>query len=181
MHGSHIKPVVNEALPPNEAGRTATRQLRRGADDMNQQREPRIAASDELPGATAEVSLPQLVGKVYECAPVAERSRLLEHLMRPLGVLSLAVVANGIFSKLRFLGGWPDLHIRPEDAEAIRAEDVVALVDYVQQASSDVMYGLVQLVSASPGMSATAGATLLIAALLKHSRTHPIGSDDSTL
>jgi di/tricarboxylate transporter len=148
---------------------------------MSQQRQPRIAASGELPGATAEVSLPHLVGKVFESAPAIERSRLLEHLMRPLGVLSLAVVANGIFSKLRFLGGWPDLHIRPEDAEAIRAEDVVALVDYVQQASSDVMYGLVQLVSESPGMSATAAATVLTAVLLKRFRTRPFDLDSSTL
>jgi hypothetical protein len=148
---------------------------------MSQQRQPHIAASGELPGATAEVSLPHLVGKVFESAPAIERSRLLEHLMRPLGVLSLAVVANGIFSKLRFLGGWPDLHIRPEDAEAIRAEDVVALVDYVQQASSDVMYGLVQLVSESPVMSATAAATLLTAVLLKRFRTRPFDLDNSTL
>jgi hypothetical protein len=148
---------------------------------MKQQREPRISASGELPGAIAEISLPQLVGRVYECAPAAERSRLLEHLMRPLGVLSMAVVANGVFSKLRFLGGWPDLHVRPEDAEAIRAEDVVALVDYVQQASSDVMYGLVQLVSESPAMSATAAATLLTAVLLQRFRTRPVDLDSSTL
>ena len=148
---------------------------------MNQQREPHDAAAGELPGVAAEVSLPHLVGKVYESAPATERRRLLEHLMRPLGVLSMAVVANGIFSKLRFLGGWPDLHIRLEDAEAIRAEDVVALVDYVQQASSDVMYGLVQVVSESPVLSATAGATLLIATLLKRSRTRPVDLDGSTL
>lgn len=148
---------------------------------MTQQRELHAAASDELPDGTPEVSLPHLVGTVFESAPAAERSRLLEHLMRPLGVLSMAVVANGIFSKLRFLGGWPDLHIRLEDAESIRTEDVVALVDYVQQASSNVMYGLVQVVSESPVLSATAGATLLIAALLKRSRAHPADSDGSTL
>jgi hypothetical protein len=148
---------------------------------MNEQREPRIAAASELPGTAAEVSLPQLVGQVYEYAPAAERSRLLEHLMRPLGVLSLAVVANGMFSKLRFLGGWPDLHIRPEDAEVIRAEDVVALVDYVQQASSDVMYGLVQLVSESPVVSATAAATLLTAVLLKRFRARPADLDNFNL
>ncbi|MGE5161620.1 MAG: hypothetical protein ACM3O5_08950 [Betaproteobacteria bacterium] len=148
---------------------------------MTQPREPDAAASAESPGFAAEVSLPHLVGKVYESAPAAERSRLLEHLMRPLGVLSMAVVANGIFSKLRFLGGWPELHVRPEDAEAIRAEDVVALVDYVQQASSDVMYGLVQLVSGSPAMSATAAAGLLTAVLLKRFPARRIDSDDSTL
>jgi hypothetical protein len=148
---------------------------------MSRQREPHSAAFGERVGEATEVSVPHLVGRVYESAPLAERSRLLEHLMRPLGVLSLAVVANGIFSKLRFLGGWPDLHVRLEDAEAIRAEDVVALVDYVQQASSDVMYGLVQVVSESPVLSATAGATLLIATLLKRSRARPFHSDGSTL
>jgi len=148
---------------------------------MTHQREPHIAASGEFPGAPAEVSVPHLVGRVYASAPVAERSRLLEHLMRPLGVLSMAVVANGIFSKLRFLGGWPELHIRPEDAEGIRAEDVVALVDYVQQASSDVMYGLVQLVSDSPVMSTTAAAAVLTAVLLKRFRTRPVNVDDSAL
>lgn len=148
---------------------------------MNQQREPHSAAPGELPGETTQISLPHLVGDVYESAPASERSRLLEHLMRPLGVLSMAVVANGIFSKLRFLGGWPDLHIRPEDAEAIRTEDVVALVDYVQQASSDVMYGLAQLVSDSPVMSTTAAATLLTAVLMKRFRARPVDSDDSAL
>lgn len=148
---------------------------------MTQPREPHLAASGDLPGATTEVSVPHLVGKVYASAPMAERSRLLEHLMRPLGVLSMAVVANGIFSKLRFLGGWPDLRVRPEDAEAIRAEDVVALVDYVQQASSDVMYGLVQLVSDSPAMSTTAAAAVLTAVLLKRFRARPVSTDDSAL
>lgn len=148
---------------------------------MTQQRELHITASGELAGATGEVSLPHLVGKVFESAPAAERSRLLEHLMRPLGVLSMAVVANGIFSKLRFLGGWPDLHIRPEDAADIRPEDVVALVDYVQQASSDVMYGLAQIVSESPAMSTTAAATLLTAVLLKRFRARPVDLDARTL
>jgi len=70
-------------------------------------------------------------------SPVVLNLCKIDHLMRPLGVLSMAVVANGIFSKLRLLGGRPDLHVRPEDADAIRTEDVMALVDYFQQASSD--------------------------------------------
>jgi hypothetical protein len=128
-----------------------------------------------------EVSVPHLVGSVYESAPPAERSRLLEHLMRPLGVLSLAAVANGVFAKLRFLGGWPDLHVRPEDAESIRAEDVIALVEYVQQASSDVMYGLVRILSESPALSTVAGATVLIAVLASRARRHPADSSDLML
>ena len=38
--------------------------------------------------------LAQLVGQVYETAPNTERKRLVEHLMKPLGILSLAAVAN---------------------------------------------------------------------------------------
>ena len=148
---------------------------------MSRQREPHSAAFGERVGEATEVSVPHLVGKVYESAPPAERSRLLEHLMRPLGVLSLAAVANGVFAKLRFLGGWPDLHVRPEDAESIRAEDVIALVEYVQQASSDVMYGLVRILSESPALSTVAGATVLIAVLASRARRHPADSSDLML
>lgn len=148
---------------------------------MNPQRPPDAAASAQSTSDTAEDSLPHLVGKVYESAPAAERSRLLEHLMRPLGVLSMAVVANGVFSKLRFLGGWPEFHVRPQDAEAIRVEDVMALVDYVQQASSDVIFGLVRVISESPVMSTTAAATLLIAVLLSRARTRQRDSGSTAL
>lgn len=148
---------------------------------MNRQRELHSVASGEPVGDAPEVSVPHLVGKVYESAPPAERSRLLEHLMRPLGVLSLAAVANGVFAKLRFLGGWPELHIRPEDAASIRAEDVTALVEYVQQASSDVMYGLIRVLSESPALSTVAGATLLIAVLASRARRHPRESSDFSL
>lgn len=127
-------------------------------------------AAEHVQGETTERLLPQLVADVYESAPAVERSRLLEHLMRPLGVLSLAVVANGIFAKLRFLSGWPDLRISPEDAKAIRAEDVFALVEYVQQASWDVMQGLVKVLSDSPALSATAAATVLVSLLLQQAR-----------
>ena len=127
-------------------------------------------AAEHVQGDTTERLLPQLVADVYESAPAVERSRLLEHLMRPLGVLSLAVVANGIFSKLRFLSGWPDLRISPEDASSIRAEDVFALVEYVQQASWDVMQGLVKVLTDSPALSATAAATILVSLLLQRAR-----------
>ena len=115
-------------------------------------------------------SVPKLVGEVYEAAPPSERSRLLEHLTRPLGVLSLAVVANGVFSKLRFLGGWPELRILPEDVEAIRSDDVVQLVEFVQQASWDVIEGLVTVLSDSPVTSASAAAALLVALVLQQAR-----------
>ena len=138
---------------------------------MNRQHRTPIATSGANESEASDVGLPQLVARVYEAAPALERSRLLEHLIQPLGVLSLAVVANGIFSKLRFLGGWPDVHIRPEDAARVRAEDIVALVEFVQQASGDVVDGLAQLLSDSPALSATAAATVVISVILRRTRT----------
>lgn len=144
---------------------------------MRREREIQRPTSAAGEGETSEVSLPQLVASVYESASPVERSRLLEHLMRPLGILSLAGVANGIFSKIQFLSGGSNSHIRPEDAAIVRVEDVVALVDFVQQASGEVVSGLTQLLSDSPAMSATAAATLLISVIQRRRRKHHADTD----
>src|SRR5664279_6014368 len=77
--------------------------------------------------------IPQLVAEVYESAPVSLRVNLLELLIKPLGVLALIAISNGIFAKIRFKSGWPDMHIRLEDAQNVQARDVAALVERVQQ------------------------------------------------
>ncbi len=128
-----------------------------------------MTASSTLPAAApaSETALAQLVAEVYETAPLAERSRLLEHLLRPLGVLALVVIADGIFAKIRFRSGWPDLRVRFEDAQHVRASHVVALVERVQQVSVESLDGLVQLLLASPMMASSAVAVLLVSALLQ--------------
>lgn len=115
----------------------------------------------------SETALAQLVAEVYETAPPAVRSRLLEHLLRPLGVLALVAIADGIFAKIRFRGGWPDLRVRFEDAQHVRASHVVALVERVQQVSVESLDGLVQLLLASPMMASSAAAVLLVSVLLQ--------------
>src|SRR4249919_3999573 len=92
----------------------------------------------------------QLVGGIYDSAPIAERRRILEHLLRPLGALAIVGVCNGIFTKIWFRNGWSDLHIRAEDAQSVQGIDVIALVDYVQQASVDTIGGLASMLAASP-------------------------------
>ncbi len=119
----------------------------------------------------SEPTIAQLAGQVYEAAPAIERCRLLEHLMHPLGVLSLVAVANGVFAKLWFRSGWHDLHIQAEDAHDVRAGDVIKLVDYVQQVSAEAIDGLAQLVTASPTMACSAAAATLVAALLQRAQT----------
>ncbi len=119
----------------------------------------------------SEITIAQLVGQVYEFAPPAERSRLLEHLLRPLGVLSLVAVANGIFAKIRFQGGWPDIHVRPEDAQNVQIGDVITLVNHVQQVSFHAVDGLANMLAASPVMMGSAAAALLMSVLVQRAQT----------
>ncbi len=118
----------------------------------------------------SEISIAQLVGQVYEAAPPVERSRLLEYLLRPLGVLALVSVANGIFANIRFRSGWPELHVRTEDVRNVRAGDVIALVNHVQQVSLHAVDGLAGMLAASPGMTGSAAAALLITVLMQRAR-----------
>lgn len=121
----------------------------------------------EVTGQTPNLPIPQVVGQLYECAPPAARSRLLEHLLSPLGALSLVVVANGIFADLRFRSGWQNLHIQLEDLQNVHATDVIALVDHVQQVSLESIYAMARLLSTAPGMAGTATAALLATLLVQ--------------
>ena len=112
-----------------------------------------------------------LVGKIYESAPVAERRNLIIYLMQPLGVLSLVAVADGIFAKIRFRSGWPDMQIRPDDVQSIQTQDVVDLTHYAQQVSTQVLDGLARIVTGSPVLATSAAAALLIHMLLQRRQT----------
>ena len=122
--------------------------------------------------------IPQWVADVYECAPAVERGHLLEQLLRPLGVLSLVAVAGGIFANVRFRGGWPDLHVRLEDIQSVRAAHVIALVDHAQQVSIETVDGLAQMLAASPLMSGSATAAMLVTALVQRARRRRDGNND---
>ena len=129
------------------------------------------------PPAVQEQMLTQLVGQVYEAAPPVLRRSLLEHLMRPLGVLSLVAVGSGVFAKLRFRGGWPELSIRPEDLQEVRHGDVLALVNHVQQMGSGFLVGLAQLLANAPPAMAHSGAAAVLVALLLKKAQHRRSDD----
>ena len=128
-------------------------------------------AADAADAGPDEIAIPVLVGQVFEAAPASERGRLLEQLMRPLGVLSLMAVAGGVFASLRFRGGWQDFHVRLDDAQRVHAGDVIALVDHVQQVSVEAVDGLAQTLMASPIMAGSAAAALLVTLLLQRARS----------
>ncbi len=118
----------------------------------------------------SELTVAQLVGEVYEAAPPMEKGRLLEQLLRPLGVLALVAVANGIFAGIRFRGGWPQLHVQLDDAQKVRSADVIALVNYLQQVSVEAVDGLAQLLVASPALAGSGAAALLVTVLMRRAR-----------
>lgn len=121
-------------------------------------------------GDVSDAAISQLVGQVYEIAPPAEQSRLLEHLLKPLGVLSLVAIANGIFATMRFRNDWADIHVRPEDAQNVEPSDVITLVNHVQQVSIHAVDGLADMLATSPVMTGSTAAALLITLLVQRSR-----------
>jgi hypothetical protein len=128
----------------------------------------------------SELTVAQLVGKVYDEAPPAERGHLLEPLLRSLGVLSLAAVANGVFAKMRFRSGLQGLVVRPDDVQNVRSSDVVALVDHIQKAGVDAIDRLGPTLMASPAIAGCAAAALLVAILVQRmqGRREPASRDD---
>lgn len=121
-----------------------------------------LRSVDSLPSPE---SIPQLVAEVYETAPLTLRAQLLEQLMKPLGVLALVAISNGIFAKIRFNSGWPDMHIRFEDAQSVQGKDVAALVERVQQVSLHSIDGLAKVLATSPVLTGSAAATVLLTLL----------------
>jgi hypothetical protein len=121
-------------------------------------------------GVPNESQIPQLVAEVFESAPLALRTRLIEHLLRPLGVLSLVAIADGIFAKMRFRGGWPDVHLQLEDVRNLQGHQVAALVERVQQLSVDSINGLARMLGDAPVLAGSTAAAMLMTLLLQQSR-----------
>ncbi|WP_431275954.1 hypothetical protein ACQ858_06625 [Variovorax ureilyticus] len=144
---------------------------RREANAMAPDPSPSIANPRTTPELGSDEAIPILVAEVFEEAPPAERCSLVEMLMRPLGVLSLVAIANGIFAKIRFRSAGQEPGVRFEDIQNVHAADVVALVHHAQQVSVETVDGLAQLLVSSPGVAGSAAATLLIALLVRRARS----------
>ena len=137
---------------------------------MNPHDKPKTVSPSAADSRVPDITIPELVGKIYEAAPVTERCRMLEHLMKPLSALALVGVCNGIFAKIWFRSGWHELHIRPEDAQSVRDIDVVSLVDFVQQASAETVNGLASLLTTSPMIVYSAAAAVLVTVLVRRTQ-----------
>lgn len=137
------------------------------------------AEASVLPSQDPTNLVPTLVAKVYEEAPLAVRSRLLEHLLKPLGLLSLAAVANGVFAQIASHHGWSTLRMNSDEVRSVDTGDVMALVTHVQQVSVHAVDSLSKVISASPVLSGSAAAAMLLTLLAKQARNRtPVVSND---
>ena len=121
--------------------------------------------------AATDLSIAQLVGEVYEAATPLVQKRLLAQLIQPLGLLSLAAVANGIFASLRFRGAEASNPAGFESVNhSVQTHDVITLVNYVQQVSLQAVDGLAEMLAASPVVTGSTAAAVLISVLVQRAR-----------
>lgn len=125
-----------------------------------------------------DVTIVELIAQVYDEAPPPTRRRVLEHLLRPLGILSMMGVSNGVFARVCERAGWSDFSIRIEDTDKIHADEVLALASYAQQYSAKAFHGLLQVFGASPALASSATAALLVAILLRHANGQAPSDDE---
>lgn len=142
--------------------------------------EPDAAAvADALPTPPHTDLLPALVARVYAEATPAVRGRLLEHLLRPLSLLSLAAVANGLFAQLTMGDGWAQRKVSLDDANRVDTSDVIALVHHVQQVSVQAVESLSKVIIGSPMLASSAAAAMLLTLLAKQRRNRiPVQGND---
>jgi hypothetical protein len=119
----------------------------------------------EFPFLTDVALVPALVGQVYQEASAVERSRLLEQLVKPLGLLSLVAVARGIFARLMLSRRGRETTVRPEDTHDIEPADVVTLAQRAQQISMQALDNLAPVLAVLSQATGSAAARHLLAIL----------------
>lgn len=97
--------------------------------------------------------LSRLLGQAFEALPVDGRLVMITHLLRPLGMLSRATVADGIFLNNQFFGKTPDLAVVAAEMQRIQVSAVVDLANRVQQVSVEVVDEIAKIIKTSPQMA----------------------------
>jgi hypothetical protein len=117
------------------------------------------------PAPVSTEDVPVLVAAVFEAAPPPERKRLLELMIRPLGLLSLAAVANGIFAKMGLRSNWTSISVQADDVTSVQRNDVMALALHVQQMGAHAFDGMRTVLMNSPALMGSTAAVLLLTLL----------------
>lgn len=103
--------------------------------------------------AKRNLVLSRLIGQAFEALPPPQRRALLSHLLKPLGMLSLATIGDGVFLINRSQLLLQHAAAEAEDLQDIHVSDVVALVDRIQQTSVEGVDAVAQMIEASPDLA----------------------------
>lgn len=133
------------------------------------------------PAPASDLAIPTLVAEVYESARTEERCHLVEVLLKPLGILSLVAIANGVFATIRFRDAGRELDVRADDLQHVHSADMVALVHHAQQVSVETVDSLVSLLTTSGGMASSSAAALLIGLLVQRAWSRRISERASVV
>ena len=82
---------------------------------------------ESAPPAVRNWMLNHVVVVAFKSAPPLVRKHLLERLIRPLGLLSLAAVAGGVFAQIRLRSGWENLQVQIDDVQSVNTRDLMPL------------------------------------------------------
>ena len=92
-------------------------------------------------------SAPSLIGLAYGSASATDRAKIVSRLMQPLGLLSLASIARGVFASIRIRISATEADVQATDVESIQARDVVILAKRAQKVKPEVVEGTLQMLT----------------------------------
>lgn len=120
-----------------------------------------MSTTNLSPAAGSPALLPLWVASLYRDAHAGLRAQLLERLLRPMGVLGLVAVADGVFAALRHRHGWQRLQVTAEDTAVVSADQVFQLATYLQERTPEALASLSELLASHPAALATVSGALL--------------------
>ena len=132
-------------------------------------------AVDNLPGLTGPPSAAyrgraaRLIGRLYDSANLALRTRFVACLIRPLGPLGLAAIGAGAFTILLSPRGVGGISVAIADVARFSKEQIAELARFVEQVSPEALAQVAAMVADNPvGVgSFTASVAMLLALELR--------------
>jgi hypothetical protein len=108
--------------------------------------------------------IPKLIATAYGEAAGPLRVKLLECLLRPVGVLGLVAIATGAFGELLRRGSYRRLDITLDDAARVTTDQMLELARYVEQYKPETFQQIASLLAETPvGIASVSGSVLLLA------------------
>lgn len=131
--------------------------------------------------ARQRASVARLISRAYRSAGGPLRSRVLAHLLRPLGTLSLVAVASGAFGRV-LLGQGPAIDALAVDETSRYADGkILELARFVQDVDPATLQQVIALLADNPlsGAALTAAAIVLLSRRMHRGGEVPALRNDS--